>query len=232
VVNDSTKPRVQDVCRGGSYENPTKDYNINHPDYNYPPSGFSVPTASDFQHAGNIPNPQSYYNNPASKYMGESETEYPLLQSTFSESSSETCFEQRDAYPPTQHDDGILPPLPSEELYDPPKKIPSGPNPYALKSSGSGGIINYPAFYVTHSYAAPAPPPAIVRPVSVPQPRVVDTSRATSHLPGILQQVHNGMDLDYRSHRLEKQRQNVVGGSLFVTSPRSFLMGCKRSFHE
>ncbi|KAG7351237.1 hypothetical protein IV203_010597 [Nitzschia inconspicua] len=36
----------------------------------------------------------------------------------------------------------------------------------------------------------------------------------------------------YRAERLEKQRQNVEGGSLFVTSPRSFLMGVKNSFHE
>jgi len=36
---------------------------------------------------------------------------------------------------------------------------------------------------------------------------------------------------EYRAERLEKQRQNVEGGSLFVTSPRSFLMGMKKSFH-
>ena len=33
---------------------------------------------------------------------------------------------------------------------------------------------------------------------------------------------------NYRAERLEKQRQTVVGGSLFVTSPRSFLMGLKK----
>ena len=33
---------------------------------------------------------------------------------------------------------------------------------------------------------------------------------------------------DYRAERIEKQRQTVEGGSLFVTSPRSFLMGWKR----
>lgn len=37
---------------------------------------------------------------------------------------------------------------------------------------------------------------------------------------------------DYRAERLEKQRQTVEGGSLFVTSPRSFLMGVKTSFHD
>jgi hypothetical protein len=39
-------------------------------------------------------------------------------------------------------------------------------------------------------------------------------------------------DHDYRAERLQKQRQDVEGGSLFVTSPRSFLMGFKKSFHD
>jgi hypothetical protein len=39
-------------------------------------------------------------------------------------------------------------------------------------------------------------------------------------------------DNNYRAQRLKKQRQNVEGGSLFVTSPRSFLMGVKIAFHE
>jgi hypothetical protein len=37
-------------------------------------------------------------------------------------------------------------------------------------------------------------------------------------------------DSDYRAERLEIQRQNVEGGSLFVTSPRSFLMGKRNAF--
>ncbi|VEU38426.1 unnamed protein product [Pseudo-nitzschia multistriata] len=233
-VNASTKSRGPDGFRGGSYDSNIhrKSCNVILPDYNYNTSGFPGAGPSDFQYGGNMQmrNPQSYYGNLASKYMGESETDYPLLQSTFSESSNETVLEQRDSF---ASNDGILPPLPSEDLYDTPKEIPSGPNPYALKPSSSGGTMNHNISHVTHSYAAPSPlPPAIVRPVSRPQPNLVETSRPTQSLPGILQQVHNNMDLDYRSHRLEKQRQNVVGGSLFVTSPRSFLMGCKRSFHE
>ena len=35
---------------------------------------------------------------------------------------------------------------------------------------------------------------------------------------------------DYRAVRLEIQRQNVEGGSLFMTSPRSFLMGKRNDF--
>jgi hypothetical protein len=50
---------------------------------------------------------------------------------------------------------------------------------------------------------------------------------------GVLDDVASGSsrkDFEYRVERLEKQRQNVEGGSLFVTSPRSFLMGFNKSF--
>jgi hypothetical protein len=40
---------------------------------------------------------------------------------------------------------------------------------------------------------------------------------------------HQEFTFDYQTERLEKQRQNVEGGSLFVTSPRSFLMGFKKA---
>jgi len=178
-------------------------------------------------------NQPSYYGNYAPKYNGEPENDYPLLQSSFSESSSETIVEQRDAYTQNRHDEGILPPPPSDESFNHSNPILPGPNPYALNSYGSSSINNSNLVYVTHSNAASNPVPAMVLPVSRPQPNLVNPTPAmTPRLPGILQQAHNQVDFNYRAQRLEKQRQNVVGGSLFVTSPRSFLMSCKRSFHE
>jgi hypothetical protein len=242
VTNNMNKNSGQDSFSRGSYNNNSgKDYNNGFlPDYPYPKSGISVATASDLQQGGNTygHNLQVYYGNNAPKYIGEPENDYPLLQSSYSESSSETIFEQRDAYTQNNHDDGILPPPPSDESFHRPNhQILPGPNPYALKSSGFAGCINNSnPVYVTHSYAAPTPAPAIVHPVSrPPRPHHMNsTPNMTPYLPGILQQQehNNQVDYNYRAQRLEKQRQNVVGGSLFVTSPRSFLMSCKRSFHE
>jgi len=243
ATNNMKKNSGQGSFSRGSYNNNSgKDYNNGFlPDYPYPSkSGISVSTGSDLQQGGNTygHNLQNYYGNNAPKFIGEPENDYPLLQSSYSESSSETIFEQRDAYSQNNHDDRILPPPPSDEPFHRPNhQIIPGSNPYALTSSGSAGNINNSnPVYVTHSYAAPTPPaPAIVNPVSrPPRPHHVNSNpnMATSYLPGILQQQeqhNNQVDFNYRAQRLEKQRQNV-GGSLFVTSPRSFLMSCKRSF--
>ena len=246
VTNNNNKKSGNGGYRRGSYNNnPAKDYNIILPDYTYPASGISVSSVADLQRDGEITygdNLQAHYRNLAPKHMGEPENDYPLLESSYSESSSETIFEQRDAIAQNKRENGILPPPPPDELFNrQTTQILPGPNPYALNSSGSNGSMhsNNNLVYVTHSYAAhtPVPQPTLVRPVSRPPPQshFINTApipTATPCLPGILQQVHNEVDFDYRAQRLEKQRQNVVGGSLFVTSPRSFLMGCKRSFHE
>lgn len=221
LANKVRKNDGQSSYYRGSYNNNSgKDYNVILPDYPYPKSGISIATAPE-QARRNAHG--QYYGNFAPKYVGEPENDYPHLQSSFSESSSDSIIDQRD---------GILPPPPSDELFHGRQnQILPGPNPYALKSSGSGSMNISNSAYVTHSYAAPTPAPAIVPPVSRPQPLLVDSNaNMTSCLPGILQQVHNDVDFNYRAQRLEKQRQNVVGGSLFVTSPRSFLMSCKRSF--
>lgn len=236
VTNNSNKNGGQGSLRLGTFNNnPAKEYNIILPDYPFPNSGISVPTASDVQPRGNTHghNLKAYYRNHAPKYLGEPENDYPLLSSSFSESSSDTIFEQRDAYIQSTHEDGILPPPPSEELFNRSNQVLSGPNPYALKSSGSGSVNNSNPAYVTHSYAAPNPASSIVLPVSRSLPHLMDTTpNMTPCLPGITQQSHNEFDFDYRAQRLEKQRQNVVGGSLFVTSPRSFLMSCTSSFSD
>jgi len=238
VKNDNKKNGGRGSVRRGSYnENSGKDYNIIIPDYTYPNSEISVSISSDLQPGANTygHNPQAYYGSCAPRYGGESENDYPLLQSSFSESSSETIVEQRDVYAQSKHVDSILPPPPSDELFNRPNQILPGPNPYALNSFGTGAINNSNPVYVTHSYAAPTPAPAIVLPVSRPPlPHLVDSAPGMApSLPGLVQQqTPNDGDFNYRAERLQKQRQNVVGGSLFVTSPRSFLMSCKRSFHE
>jgi hypothetical protein len=101
--------------------------------------------------------------------------------------------------PNGMHANGILPPLRMPEVHAPNL---NGPNPYAL------------------SYAKESPKPydwtnnsnrsanAIQRPVQLNLGR------------------SNEEAIDYRGLQIEKQRQMLTdGGSLFATSPRSFLMG-------
>ena len=229
MTNNNKKNRGQGNFHRGSYNNDYgKDYNNIHPDYHHPKSGMTVTTGNAFGH-----NPQGYDRNFSSEYVGEPENDYSFLQSSFSESSGDSIVEQRDVYNGNRHDGNILPPLPSEELFNRQTNILPGPNPYALKSSAPESFNNSNPTFMTHNYAAQKPAPAMALPVSRPRPLLVESNHnITPCLPG-LQQARNDVDLNnYRAQRLEKQRQNVVGGSLFVTSPRSFLMSCKRSFHE
>lgn len=64
------------------------------------------------------------------------------------------------------------------------------------------------------SMGPPPPRPKLVLGIQNPRPATIAIARSSEN--------------EYRAERLEIQRQNVEGGSLFVTSPRSFLMG-KRS---
>lgn len=229
-----------------NHNNATKDFNYRLPEYTYPPSGISVSSQSDYHHSGIASSRNSnsqYYRDTSAAYNGEPENDYPMIQSSFSESSSssETIFEEHDvAYAQSQQqqqqqqqDKGrgqILPPLPSNALFHHPKQIPFGPNPYALKTSGSSSSSNSTTISSSNNIFT-TPSSVIERSVTRPSVTSVDT---TMNLPGILQRSNNNnhIEFDYRAQRLEKQRQNVVGGSLFVTSPRSFLMSCKKSFNE
>ena len=230
-----------------NHNNATQDFNYRVPEYTYPPSGISVSSQSDLHHSGIASSHNSnshYYRDTSAAYNGEPENDYPMLQSSFSESSSssETIFEDHNvAYAQSQqqqqqlqqqqdqgHGHGqILPPLPSNALFHHPKQIPFGPNPYALKTSCSSSSSNSTTISSSNNISN-TPSSVIER--SVTRQSVMDT---TMNLPGILQRSSNNhIEFDYRAQRLEKQRQNVVGGSLFVTSPRSFLMSCKKSFNQ
>jgi hypothetical protein len=96
----------------------------------------------------------------------------------------------------------ILPPLPMAQVNGP---VLDGPNPYALSyaTSGSPKPYNWTSNHSNRSANA------IQRPVQVNRGgNSADTT------------------VDYRNLRIEKQRQMLAdGGSLFATSPRSFLMG-------
>ena len=236
LVNTGQQLCDPNSFRRSSYNNNArKDLNHRLPDYPYNPSGISVSTRTEFHHAGSVSTSRNsqYYRDNSTVYNGEPENDYPLLlQSSSSDTSSsnETIFEQHDvAYNQNQYDVGhgqILPPLPSDALVHPLKQTPFGPNPYALKTSGYGSKIST----LQHTNNSFTTPSVIGRSVTRPQSTSLDT--AIHHLPSILQPSHKHMDFDYRAQRLEKQRQNVVGGSLFATSPRSFLMSCKNSFNE
>jgi hypothetical protein len=168
-------------------------------------------------------------------YQSQMSFEFPAILQSFSDSSFEDGMEQQkqlhnysNILPPCAHitntkgnnDDGyILPPLPSNAFENEP--IPSGPNPYALKLS-----THPEGYYSRH----PQPPlsrqhgygyPTMTNPQFQQQPPSLQMPYSNQHN----QQQHP--PYDYHAERLEKQRQNVEGGSLFCTSPRSFLMGRK-----
>jgi len=67
----------------------------------------------------------------------------------------------------------------------------------------------------THSNMGP-PPPRPKLPFGIQNPKLT---------VGSIIPVAKCSENDYRAERLQIQRQTVEGGSLFVTSPRSFLMG-------
>jgi hypothetical protein len=168
-------------------------------------------------------------------YQSQMSIEFPAILQSFSDSSSEeAAMEQQkqlpkynNILPPCAHstntnnnngDGYILPPLPSNAFENDP--IPSGPNPYALKLSthpeGYYSQHPQPPLSRQHGYDYPTMPNLHFQqqPPSLQMP--YDNHHNQQHPP-----------YDYHAERLEKQRQNVEGGSLFCTSPRSFLMGRK-----
>lgn len=223
--------------------------------------------------------------------------EFTSIQSSFSDSSSDFGIDPASQATMMLQSDSdnssvgsgsnsignrILPPLPSNVVQY--EYIPSGPNPYALKSSSIQGNADKSVMYScenltpfqepSHSsytkmmggYATPmkelvhttynhnyplqqshsnyesgynnqkdtnahshlmGPP--------LPRPRVaVEVSASASanskYGASIIPSLSSSNENEYRSVRLEIQRQNVEGGSLFLTSPRSFLMGKRNCF--
>lgn len=147
------------------------------------------------------------------------------------------------------HPEQILPPLPSNSFHKS-ESIPSGPNPYALKLSATTARSFLPKATISPPLGAPLSSPSsqnhdapslrgpLQQGIMQPQNRSYSFPGCA---PALGDQLHqqpcaifdNKPDNEYRAERLEKQRQNVEGGSLFVTSPRSFLMGLnKSSLHD
>ena len=95
----------------------------------------------------------------------------------------------------------ILPPLPIA-VSNNNRPDWQGPNPYALSQS-KDSMGRYGAMKPSNKLSITIKPPAYSN-----QPQGI------------------GLTVDYRSQRIEKQRQMLAdGGSLFATSPRTFLMG-------
>jgi hypothetical protein len=209
---------------------------------------------SDFIPSSGLNNSSYHMNNEYFGLRGGNSfgtTDFPSLQTSFSDSSNEMI--------PGYDDNRILPPMPTNAFLDQ-RPIPTGPNPYALNTSTSGKSMFNPARLCPDSVRATLPSAATSVSLSVgaetrshapgilePLQHVLSNSRQNTNVgemvmgPGtdfscIRVDKSAGMNADqdniYRAKRLEKQRQNVEGGTLFVTSPRSFLMGAKSSFHE
>ena len=205
---------------------PSSDHG-NHMYMAYPSASFYPPS---YHPAGN-----NHYG--GSSYQNQTPLpSYPGIQTSFSDSSGEEIMEaslgstgkQQPANTiyPSLSEEGILPPLPKPKSN---KKdvIPSGPNPYALKHTSRQGTY-VPKITTDHKsfgtlfFGGGIFSPLVdenLSPHTCPQP-------TQSNHPSKRNEVNEG-DNSYTAERLEKQRQNVEGGSLFVTSPRSFLMGIK-----
>jgi hypothetical protein len=174
----------------------------------------------------------------------------PNTQNSYSDSSTEGAMDRRMFQPaqpfPNNRDNGvILPPLPAQAFRTEP--IPSGPNPYALKVATQQQQQQQPPrhhqdnFYPQHpsmqrdSMYMPAP----ARQQPLPQTTTAthffnnnnnsNNNHSHNNNNNNAPQNYGNQNHDYRAERLEKQRQTVVGGSLFVTSPRSFLLGLRNT---
>jgi hypothetical protein len=150
-------------------------------------------------------------------------------------------FQQAQPFPKNCDNGLILPPLPVQAFRTEP--IPSGPNPYALKSATQQQQQPhhqdkfYPQQPSMQRDSMYMPAPARQQPL--PQTATANHFFNNNHSHHHHQHHHNNnnnnnapqnygnQNYDYRAERLEKQRQTVVGGSLFVTSPRSFLLGLR-----
>lgn len=110
----------------------------------------------------------------------------------------------------------ILPPLPlgaTSLCESPPLPIMDGPNPYALSLSMSSNL----------NLARNSSNESMSGTESIRTQNVVLQNYTTSS--------GEAQPDDYRNQRIQKQRQMLAnGGSLFVTSPRSFLLGGPKSF--
>jgi hypothetical protein len=170
--------------------------------------------------------------------------DYPVIQPSFSDSSSEGVPDPRMFQRPRpmarRNMDGslILPPLPANAFYNEP--IPAGPNPYAMKLNNHENFQPHQQQQQQqqqqHSHYEPMYGSGFMP--SNPHCANSNNNNFNQH-----HQYHHHLSIhtentiaappmqqnSYKAERLEKQRQNVVGGSLFATSPRSFLFGLNKS---
>jgi hypothetical protein len=133
----------------------------------------------------------------------------------------------------------ILPPLPSD-VFEKHRPIPSGPNPYALKLSS--GLKTATA--IIDAVGNVPDEGRVLQPrqsnLSLKIETIADDETA-SHTPFSINKGNHRTShasninkaLDDKGHhraaaeQIRKQSKMVEGGSLFVTSPRSFLMGVR-----
>jgi hypothetical protein len=206
----------------------------------------------DFLPSRGVTNINHHINEHLGRCAGFGNTEFPSLRTSFSDSSNEMI--------PGYDDSQILPPMPTNAFQDQ-RPIPTGPNPYALNISTSAKSVidsarigHHSARAALLSEALSEPPtdgssgtepnshhPGILQPLQKVYSRhninfgeMVTEAGKDFAFFSLDESVGINADQDnvYRAQRLDKQRQNVLGGSLFVTSPRSFLMGVKKLFHE
>jgi len=180
--------------------------------------------------------------------------DYPVIQPSFSDSSSEGVPDPRvfeRPRPMARNMDGslILPPLPANAFYSEP--VPSGPNPYALKTDSHEHFQHQQqqqhGHYEPRMYSSSFMPANSHCGTNNMSTNTNNNSNSNGnnfiqphqqHYPNVMSlRIHTEntvvapppMQQNYKAARLEKQRQNVVGGSLFATSPRSFLFGLSKS---
>ena len=225
----------------------------------YYPSSRDTITDYSVNYVGN--DSPSYYQDYSSSW------DFPALQPSYSDSSSEALFMENQ--PPTYYpfpdsssnhnfnndyanpnnntlhggqQNQILPPMPvSKDVAPNDRPISNGPNPYALKlNTHVEGIssAHQPPKVTNHEDTTMFQEKTNHMSVNTSNVGTVGGGEAGAkndsyhceqgvafnpYKPQTKQPSH-----DYRAERIERQRQTVEGGSLFVTSPRSFLMGWRK----
>jgi hypothetical protein len=146
------------------------------------------------------------------------------IQRSFSDSSYEEGIplpHHQSFKPHNRQNNGlILPPLPSTAFQKNDMRH-RGPNPYALQPTTHHNV--YEQHHQQQSFPMPFHQDSHNFEGSF-QGRNENPDTELSVFQACPQPTKN---YNYKAERLDKQRQSIAGGSLFCTSPRSFLMGKK-----
>jgi hypothetical protein len=182
------------------------------------------------------------------------QVDFPVLQSSSSELSTENDDGQ--ILPPMPEnafqESRLIPTGPNPYALNLSVSVSSTFNPASMNYNSGGGALPISSVLpisqppTSSAYVNRSRPHGILQPV----PHVRNNSLQNINIGEIpfvsgkdvtfnvitenilIMDIADQKDNHYRNERLEKQRQGMAGGSLFATSPRSFLMGIKTTLQD